>query len=76
MKLNREALRAANKRGPLAVVQCVNNFGYKRGIFDNGFEAIVTPDGNDWINLPQFSMREAEGFYREWLKVPSVDMGR
>lgn len=76
MKLNREALRAALPKGPLAVIAAANKLGYVKGEFSNGFICIATPDGADWIMFPQYTMREADAVIRQIDLMPTIDMGK
>ena len=74
--LDRGALRAAMAISPMEVIKVVNRLDYRRGTFENGLEVIADADGDDWVALPSFTIRQANEFFRQWIMVPSVDMGR
>lgn len=77
MKLDREALRRARKSGgALAVIAKCNLLGYVRGRFENGVDVIATPDAQDWVMFPPYTMREADRVIRQMDFMPVVDMGR
>lgn len=76
-RINRDALsRHLYMSGPVELAKSLPRLGYVRGRFNNGLEVIATKDGGDWIMQPSFSMRQADAYYREWEKLPVVNMGR
>ena len=77
MNLDRESLRRAlSNGGPIAVISEANRLGYVKGEFSNGADCIATPDADDWIMFPGYTMRQSEDVLRQKMLMPTVDMGR